>query len=179
MLSRFVALSVSLIAKVSLLQFMVQYKEGEDLGLDMHTDDADVTFNMCLGREFEASGLTFCGGVGRSDHRQFSCCYKHVKGWAVVHLGTQRHGADDIASGERNNLIVWCHNWAFRASAGHQMHERRYEKEGARPDPRCLSVTHDRDYMQWAHPQGAAEAERVSERNAKGWCPPRGAAWDD
>ena len=47
---------------------MVQYKEGEDLGLDMHTDDADVTFNMCLGREFEASGLTFCGGVGRSDH---------------------------------------------------------------------------------------------------------------
>ena len=65
-----------------------------------------MTFNVCLGREFEASGLTFCGGIGTSTHRQFSCQYKHVKGWAVVHLGTKRHGADDITEGERNNLIV-------------------------------------------------------------------------
>ena len=30
--------------------FMVKYTAGEDLGLDMHTDDSDVTFNMCLAR---------------------------------------------------------------------------------------------------------------------------------
>ena len=29
--------------------FMVQYRQGEDTGLDMHTDDSDVTFNVCLG----------------------------------------------------------------------------------------------------------------------------------
>merc|ERR1719231_677336 len=109
--------------------FMVQYKAGEDLGLDMHTDDADATFNICLGRDFEASGLTFCGGIGTASHRQFSCQCHHVKGWAVAHLGTKRHGADDITAGERNNLIVWCHNWAFRDSAGYQHHERKYQKE--------------------------------------------------
>lgn len=26
--------------------------QGEDLGLDMHTDACDVTLNVCLGREF-------------------------------------------------------------------------------------------------------------------------------
>ena len=77
-----------------------------NLIMDRHTDDADVTFNICLGREFEASGLTFCGGIGTTTHRQFSCQYGHVKGWAVAHLGTKRHGADDITVGERNNLIV-------------------------------------------------------------------------
>ena len=30
----------------------------------MHTDDSDVTFNVCLGRDFEAAGLTFCGMLG-------------------------------------------------------------------------------------------------------------------
>lgn len=30
--------------------FLVHYKIGEDLGLDMHTDDSDVTFNVCLGK---------------------------------------------------------------------------------------------------------------------------------
>lgn len=32
--------------------FMVQYRQGEDLGLDMHTDACDVTLNVCLGKEF-------------------------------------------------------------------------------------------------------------------------------
>ena len=32
--------------------FMVQYRHGEDLGLDMHTDASDVTLNVCLGKDF-------------------------------------------------------------------------------------------------------------------------------
>ena len=40
---------------------MVQYKQGEDHGLDMHTDDSDVTFNVCLGRNFTGATLTVCG----------------------------------------------------------------------------------------------------------------------
>jgi hypothetical protein len=104
--------------------FMVQYKAGEDLGLDMHTDDADVTFNVCLGKNFTGAGLTFCGTlstahrvlcvlttslsagtIGTSGHRHFNHCYKHQKGVALMHLGNRRHGADDIESGER---YVWC-----------------------------------------------------------------------
>jgi hypothetical protein len=30
---------------------------------------------------------------------------KHVRGRALIHLGAQRHGADDISGGERNNLV--------------------------------------------------------------------------
>ena len=71
--------------------FMVQYKEGQDLGLDMHTDDSDVTFNVCLGREdFTGAGLTFCGTVGEPDHRIYNHTYKHVLGRAVLHLGSRR-----------------------------------------------------------------------------------------
>jgi hypothetical protein len=42
--------------------FIVSYAPDKDRSLDMHTDDADVTWNICLGKEgFEGSGLTFCG----------------------------------------------------------------------------------------------------------------------
>jgi hypothetical protein len=56
--------------------FMVKYRQGEDLGLDMHTDDSDVTVNICLGKNFTGAGLTFCGRVGESEHRQFLHSYK-------------------------------------------------------------------------------------------------------
>lgn len=46
--------------------FCVSYKPKEDRGLDMHTDNSDVTLNVCLGRDFTASGLTFCGEVGQA-----------------------------------------------------------------------------------------------------------------
>ena len=42
--------------------FIVSYQPDKDRSLDMHTDDSDVTWNICLGKEgFVASGLTFCG----------------------------------------------------------------------------------------------------------------------
>ena len=43
----------------------------------MHTDNSDVTFNVCLGREFSAAGLAFCGQMGKPAHRQFSFRYPH------------------------------------------------------------------------------------------------------
>lgn len=42
--------------------FVVQYQQGQDVKLEMHTDDSEVTLNVCLGRDgFQGSGLTFCG----------------------------------------------------------------------------------------------------------------------
>ena len=96
--------------------FMVQYKAGQDLGLDMHTDDSDVTFNICLGREFTGAGLTICGDSRTPTHRKFYKSYSHIVGRALVHLGSRRHGADDIREGERNNLIVWNQNSRHRKS---------------------------------------------------------------
>ena len=38
--------------------FIVSYSTEKDTHLDMHTDDSDVTFNICLGKEgFTASGM--------------------------------------------------------------------------------------------------------------------------
>ena len=148
--------------------FIVRYKQGEDAGLDMHTDDSDVTFNVCLGKEFTGAGLTFCGSIGRPGHRHFSHCYKHIVGRCVVHLGTRRHGADDIRTGERLNLIVWNKSDTFRKSSAYNAHQRSYQQEGGEPDPRCLSYTHDRDYEQYKPlPPGAPVPSRA-------WCPPEG-----
>ena len=50
--------------------FCVSYKPDEDRGLDMHTDDSDVTFNMCLGRNFSGAALTICGDSRTPQHRR-------------------------------------------------------------------------------------------------------------
>jgi len=153
--------------------FMVQYKQGQDLGLDMHTDDSDVTFNICLGRDFQGAGLTFCGEVGEPNHRQFNHTFAHERGRAVVHLGSRRHGADDIQAGERNNLIVWNQNQAWRNSEQYHLKKQRYAKEARPPARECLSYTHDRDYEAYkALPPG------TEEHRGRGWCPPNQACYD-
>ena len=134
---------------------------------DMHTDDSEVTFNVCLGKEFLASGLTFCGVIGTSAHRQHTLQYPHELGRCVVHLGSQRHGADVITEGERCNLIIWNRNSDFRASALYQpWNQGQYEQESAPPDPVCLSYTHDRDYGQFKQYDPTTAHHR-----GKGWCP--------
>ena len=60
--------------------FIVKYEPGKDLGLDMHTDNSDVTFNVCLGKKFTGAPLNFCGVLGQSNHRRFTFKYKHVMG---------------------------------------------------------------------------------------------------
>ena len=101
------------------------------LGLDMHTDDSDVTFNVCLGKQFTGSGLIFCGMMGSPEHRQLSAIYHHKVGRCVVHLGRKRHGADNIATGERVNLIIWNVNNTYRNTDEYDNHK--YEKESGPP----------------------------------------------
>lgn len=115
-------------------------------GLDMHTDDSEVTVNVGLmpGEQLEmlfqeeerysngqrkrkreegekeqvegytGGSLVFCGGLGHPDHRLKSREYSHRLGRGIFHLGRLRHGALDIHSGERVNLIVWCRNYIAR-----------------------------------------------------------------
>lgn len=146
--------------------FIVRYREGEDLGLDMHTDDSDVTFNLCLGLEFKGAGLQFCGLMGAPNHRRHTLTYQHVKGSVVCHLGRKRHGADDISEGERLNLILWNHSSTYRET--NEYREPPYSTEEGPPDQVCVSYTHDRDYGIFKeYPKGK---ERFKGR---GWCPPK------
>ena len=152
--------------------FTVRYKADEDLGLDVHTDDSDVTVNVCLGREFSGARLTICGDSRTPTHRQFFAAYEHVRGRARSHLGSRRRGADAMAAGERLNVIVWNQNAHHRASADY-VNKRPYLAEVAPPDPRCLSYTHDRDYGQFKdYPAGREDF------TARGWCPPAFACYD-
>jgi len=146
--------------------FIVRYREGEDLGLDMHTDDSDVTFNVCLGLEFAGAGLQFCGIMGAGNHRKHTYTYQHVKGTCVCHLGRKRHGADDISTGERLNLILWNHSSTYRQSDDYRSPP--YSVEEGPPDEVCVSYTHDRDYgIYKEYPKGKEQFK------GRGWCPPK------
>jgi len=145
--------------------FLVHYAAGLDQQLDMHTDDSDVTFNCCLGQEFTGAKLQVCGIMGDSDHRQFKVEYSHRPGWVICHMGRQRHGADNIDSGVRINLIHWNHNKVWRRSAEHMAHE--YKQENGPPDLQCLSYTHDRD---WEKYKGGERP--VDTGGRRPWCPP-------
>jgi len=146
--------------------FVVSYREDQDLGLDMHTDDSDVTLNVCLGEKFSGAGLTICGDVGSPQHRIKSHTYEHVVGRGLLHLGRRRHGSDDLTEGRRLNLVMWNYNRGYRQSEAY--FRRSYRAESRPPDAECVSYTHDRDYEQirGAYPRG-------QEHNAaKAWCPP-------
>lgn len=158
--------------------FIVRYKMGEDLGLDVHCDDSDVTFNVCMGRDFKGAGLQFCGNQGSAQHRKSSLVYHHVKGRCVVHTGYRRHGADDITQGERLNLIIWNKNSEYRKSLSYKKYTMQsrgtgYETEEGPPDQVCLSFTHDRDYGVYKEYEPKNESHR-----GRGWCPPRHAEYE-
>ena len=131
--------------------FMVQYKQGEDLGLDMHTDACDVTVNVCLGKEFSGAGLTFCGlrGDVSGNERRFCYRHQHVKGRGIIHLGHQRHGADDIVTGERFNLIMWNKSSCYRTTRDFSSKYSHGVSSRGPPDLVCLSYTHDDDYEEF------------------------------
>lgn len=156
--------------------FVVRYKMGEDLGLDMHTDDSEVTFNICLGREFEGAGLQICGNQAGATHRKASISYRHIRGRCLLHLGHRRHGADDITAGERLNLIIWNHNNEYRRTdrwSSFHMQGSKYETEDGPPDLVCVSFTHDRDYGIFQE-----YSDKTKQHQGKGWCPPRFAEYD-
>jgi hypothetical protein len=167
--------------------FLVQYKPGEDLGLDMHTDDSDVTFNVCLGRDgFTGANLEFCGAFGTTSHRQQKATYKHIKGHCVVHLGRQRHGACNILSGERINLIIWNKSLPYRSLQKSQSLASLYAKELAEPAKICLSHTHDRDFDLYHGGGGGVNGGGETKKEigqghghqSKRWCPPSGKEHD-
>eukprot|EP00927_Polykrikos_kofoidii_P027614 TRINITY_DN24226_c0_g1_i1.p1 TRINITY_DN24226_c0_g1~~TRINITY_DN24226_c0_g1_i1.p1 ORF type:complete len:500 (+),score=52.44 TRINITY_DN24226_c0_g1_i1:55-1554(+) len=147
--------------------FTIRYKGGEDTHLDVHTDDSDVTFNVNIFDDYAGCPLVFCGLSGAPDHRRFRTAYQHKLGYAVMHSGRHRHGAEDIEIGERMNLVIWSYSYNFRSSAASK---KKHKRELGPPDLRCLSYTHDRDYGVFKkYPPG-----KRSEFFGRGWCPQKG-----
>eukprot|EP00164_Ancoracysta_twista_P002322 GFYU01003069.1.p1 GENE.GFYU01003069.1~~GFYU01003069.1.p1 ORF type:complete len:555 (-),score=126.15 GFYU01003069.1:135-1676(-) len=91
--------------------FSVKYKVNEDLKLDQHMDDSEITLNVCLGKSFEEGKLYF---RGVKDVQKEKTMYAHQIGHGCIHLGAMVHGAEHITSGERHNLIVWAKSSLYR-----------------------------------------------------------------
>mmetsp|Transcript_633 Transcript_633/g.1313 ORF Transcript_633/g.1313 Transcript_633/m.1313 type:complete len:275 (-) Transcript_633:395-1219(-) len=76
-----------------------------------HTDDAELTMNACLGRNFEGGEILLGGLRGTDDeHRDLNCaadCYVPQPWRALIHLGRRLHAVKQLQQGERRALIVW------------------------------------------------------------------------
>lgn len=147
--------------------FLVQYRAaaGGDTNLDMHHDASEATLNVCLGRDFAGAGLRFCGRNGSARHRRSQYTHAHVKGRAVLHLGRHRHGADDIAAGDRLNLIVWLRSSTFRGAAafGHaDLDGFPKQPEAGVVDHVCLSAANDADYEEQLEKLAAAAVQSTA-----------------
>ncbi|XP_074061585.1 2-oxoglutarate and iron-dependent oxygenase domain-containing protein 2 [Macrotis lagotis] len=94
--------------------FVVKYAMGEDLDLSYHYDNAEVTLNVSLGKDFSEGSLYF--GDFRQEQNQDVQFVEvpHILGQGVLHRGGQLHGAMPLESGERWNLIIWMRASAIR-----------------------------------------------------------------
>ncbi|XP_048744783.2 2-oxoglutarate and iron-dependent oxygenase domain-containing protein 2-like [Ostrea edulis] len=97
--------------------FVVKYKLGEDTDLNYHYDNAEVTLNVSMGKDFTGGELYFGDMFDpRSASKQNARFTEnsHVPTIALLHRGRHRHGAWPITSGERYNLIIWMRSSEVR-----------------------------------------------------------------
>lgn len=87
--------------------FVVKYDVEEDLELSYHYDNAEVTLNVSLGRDFTEGNLYF-GDMRQVPVSETECTeVAHRVSEGLLHRGQHMHGALPIGSGQRWNLIVW------------------------------------------------------------------------
>jgi hypothetical protein len=101
--------------------FVVEYQPDKDVKLDFHVDACEVTLNVCLGKEFTGGTLYFrgvrCSRCQETPWRPEELFeVAHHVGRAILHRGRHRHGANPIADGQRQNLILWCRSSKFARS---------------------------------------------------------------
>ncbi|XP_057528142.1 2-oxoglutarate and iron-dependent oxygenase domain-containing protein CP2-like isoform X2 [Amaranthus tricolor] len=104
------------------LGFMLDKLMGDfvrPIAKGFHVDDAELTLNVCLGKEFSGGELFFRGvrcekHVNTETQAEEILDYSHVPGRAVLHRGRHRHGARATTDGRRSNLILWCRSSVFR-----------------------------------------------------------------
>lgn len=83
--------------------FIVRYTPQSQPSLDIHRDESDITLNVCLGKTFTGGRLVF-----RANDNYLMAKVDHEVGSALLHNGDHLHQAQNVRSGERVNLILWC-----------------------------------------------------------------------
>ncbi|XRB23942.1 2-oxoglutarate and iron-dependent oxygenase domain-containing protein 2 [Pseudoscourfieldia marina] len=103
--------------------FAISYAVGEDVDLDRHMDESEVTVNVCLSDSTEYQGADLYFGSIRDDpndrnrHEEEVWRMAHRAGVAVIHAGQHWHGVDRLTHGRRSNFVVWLTSKRYRSSA--------------------------------------------------------------
>jgi hypothetical protein len=83
-----------------------------------HIDVCEISMNVCLGRAFRGSGMTFAGeDVGGQAADGVARSYvEHVPGRAILNLCQHHHAGSGTVGGERYSLVVRATSAEFRRS---------------------------------------------------------------
>ncbi|KAK3862066.1 hypothetical protein Pcinc_032037 [Petrolisthes cinctipes] len=94
--------------------FIVTYREGQDVDLAYHYDNAEVTLNVALNGDYQDGELYFGAMRTEEDPKTRRLGYTHHLARGLLHRGQQRHGALPITEGVRYNLIIWLRSSSIR-----------------------------------------------------------------
>ncbi|XP_051777532.1 2-oxoglutarate and iron-dependent oxygenase domain-containing protein 2 isoform X1 [Erpetoichthys calabaricus] len=94
--------------------FVVKYALQQDLDLSYHYDNAEVTLNVSLGKDFTEGSLYF-GDMRQVPISETECVeIGHETTHGLLHRGQHMHGALPLTSGQRWNLIIWMRSSVVR-----------------------------------------------------------------
>jgi len=76
-----------------------------------HTDDSEITMNICLGDDFEGGALEFRGLRGTPEEGPLVGTYEPELGKALIHAGRHFHDVTQVTAGDRFAYILWARSW--------------------------------------------------------------------
>lgn len=77
-----------------------------------HTDDSEVTLNVCIGDDFEGGTLNFRGLRGTEGEGQLLESFEPKLGTALLHSGRHFHEVTQVITGNRFMFIMWARSWS-------------------------------------------------------------------
>jgi hypothetical protein len=78
-----------------------------------HTDDSEVTLNLCIGDEFDGGALNFRGLRGTEGAGQeIIGTFEPRLGTALLHAGRHFHEVTQVTTGNRYMYIMWARSWS-------------------------------------------------------------------
>ena len=96
-----------------------------------HTDDSEITLNLCLGQSFEGGEVLFGPQRGDEHLSEEGIAVKPEIGRGILHIGRHIHEVLPVTGGQRHSLILWARSlggvrsevcpccWMNRRERGH------------------------------------------------------------
>lgn len=87
-------------------------QQRQHSGLVPHTDDSEVTLNLCLGdHDFVGGKVRFSGLRGTRQEGIVLGEFEPKVGTAILHAGRHLHEVTEVEYGNRFAYIVWARSW--------------------------------------------------------------------